>query len=346
SRHLNIDAQQQDGPSLPLSENTNVEAVSGLEKFRGILSQCSRLATRGSYLNPHLLSYMWDSYVALEFNEKSLIELNEFDEILRVLNHNGHKYQPKWGQLVTVLEDMKKLNLEYKLDHYHMLIIALGKRKDLTNAVKVFLDLQSRGMTPNGSTFNHLIDAYLTNHDYTGAIEVYKRLKYSNFPKDIPTSFFNKIIKVQCSRGYWKNALDIYKDMRTFNISPSIRTLNIILHATCEHKGYEAGLQILLERFPQSLKKDITSYNILLSTAVREDNFDGIMWIWQEMRAAGIKLSAVTYTIMMQFHIKHGRLEEAYITYREMTSCKLRPDFDTFRTLLEASLFDDYSFGK
>ncbi|CAG8467274.1 7811_t:CDS:2 [Ambispora gerdemannii] len=346
SRHLNIDAHQQNGPSLPLSESTKVETVSGIKEFRRILSQCSRLATKGFYLNPNLLTHMWNLYVALEFSEKSLIELNEFDEILRVLNHNGHKYQPKWGHLIIVLEDMKNLKLEYKLDHYHMLIIALGKQKDLTNAVKAFLDLQARGMIPNGATFNHLIDAYLTNHDYTGAIEVYKRLKYSNFPKDIPTSFFNKIIKLQCSRGYWKNALDIYKDMHTFNIPPTIRTLNIILHATCEHKGYETGLQVLHEKFPQSIRKDITAYNILLSAAVRDDNFDGIMGIWQEMRAAEIKPNTVTFTIMMQCHIKHERLEEAYIVYREIVSCKLRPDFDTFRTLIEASLFDEYSFGK
>ncbi|KAK1292423.1 hypothetical protein QJS10_CPB17g01750 [Acorus calamus] len=107
--------------------------------------------------------------------------------------------------------------------------------------------------------------------------------------------------------------------------SPSVASLNALLHALVENGRFSAAESLLGEASSLGVHPNSVSYNIILKGACLNQGWRGAMRVFDEMLQRKVSPSVVTYNTLIGFLCKSGDLEKAMEVKRAMgRGCQTR----------------------
>ncbi|GJY26271.1 pentatricopeptide repeat-containing protein [Tanacetum coccineum] len=178
--------------------------------------------------------------------------------------------------------------------------------KMLEDAVKLWKDMDSQhGISPDVVTYNSLISALCKLHVRTDATLLIQEMPSKGIEPNVET--LNIVINAFCTRGKIKEARLVLYYMQENDIDPNLVTFNLILDALCLKGDMAAAKALLILMMSRDLSPDVA-----------------------------------TYTSFLNGYCISKKMDEAMLTYHEMSVKGWRPDYDSMiRSLFLVARFHD-----
>ena len=193
--------------------------------------------------------------------------------------------------------------LRFGVDEFNALLGAFCRRRDLLAARAVFRRLCDR-FSPNSRTINTLLLGFKETRNIMAMELFYQDIVLRGFPVDVVT--FNIRIDGYCKKGRIRDAIDILKEMKAKNISPTVETMTTLIHGACITKEPLLARQLFDEIPQRNLTPDAGAYNALMAAMVRSKDQRSAMELMEKMEAEGISPDNVTYHTALTGLMKSG----------------------------------------
>ncbi|XP_020586727.1 pentatricopeptide repeat-containing protein At5g27110 [Phalaenopsis equestris] len=244
---------------------------------------------------------------------------------------------------------------------FNSMINGYGLQGDWNSCFELFLRMKSEGIRPTSSTISSLLMACSRTsaiwqgkyvHGYvlrnqieldifvaTSLVDFYFKcgeFRYSEFifqkTQKNNVVLWNVMISGYVTLGYFFEALDVFHDMKLYDVKPDAITFTSCLSACAQLTALQKGREI----HEQIRSSNFESNEIVMCVLVELYAKCGVV---REARAVFDKLSikdTVSWTSMIMAYGSNGRTIEALELYEEMQKRKVRPDRVTFLALMSA----------
>jgi len=252
------------------------------------------------------VNILFNSYTALRRHGDAL-------DVLNIIKQHRVKADAKMlhSMLVLALQREDKLRLIELLQlieapdmhtrdlfSCNMLIKSYSSLRDLPKALGVFEEMTARGVDPNHTTFQYLIECCKFSRHLPQGVKLFEQMKQRGITPTIITA--TKMVDIFCILEQPDRALAVFSDLKLSGQQPS--------HIT---------------------------YNILIRGLIRNNEVDKAFSILAEMKDCGLQPNVSTHNNIIDGFKSIGNAAEA-INYYESHSLHFQPNSATFGVLLDA----------
>jgi leucine-rich PPR motif-containing protein len=163
------------------------------------------------------------------------------------------------------------------------------------------------------------------------AIKIFNQMKSFNISPNVKS--FNALLNALVESKSPKLAHDFYKDIDSFGISANMHTYNIVVNAICEMNEHESAFSFLDEMKKQGCEPDICTYNTILSAFYKQGKYNEADDFLGKMSKT-CPPNVTTYSMRMHHLCGCHKTSDAEKLLDEMISKRLNPDIVLFNTLI------------
>lgn len=235
---------------------------------------------------------------------------------------------------------------------------------DVLEAKRVWREMSSYCITPDSTSYSHLISCFSRDGNLFDSLRLYDEMKKKGFVPGIEV--YNSLVHVLAHESCVSEALKLLDKMKQIGVQPDSSTYNAIVLALCEAKKVDEARDILSAMTKENLSPTIDTYHALLKvvdveeTAVvlkqmetaglvpKGDTFFLILEkyltikqplnalkIWDQAKQFGFIPESCHYTTLIWGLASSGLLDKAKKVYTEMTSNGVSDDPKLKRYLKE-----------
>ncbi|KAI0502453.1 hypothetical protein KFK09_017403 [Dendrobium nobile] len=266
----------------------------------------------------------------------------------------------KCGHLASAREVFDQIPMK-SVVAWNSMIYGYCLQGDRNSCLELFSRMKCEGIRPTSSTISSLLIACSRTSDvwhgkYIHGYVIRNQIEVDIFVATSLIDFYFKCGKVRCSEfifqktlknnvvlwnvmisgyvtlGYYFEALDVFHDMKLYDVKPDAITFTSCLSACAQLTALQQGREI----HEQICSNNFESNEIVMCALVELYAKCGTL---REARAVFDKLSirdTVSWTSMIVAYGSNGQAIEALELFREMQRVKVRPDRVTFLALMSA----------
>ncbi|OLL22356.1 Protein Rf1, mitochondrial [Neolecta irregularis DAH-3] len=214
-----------------------------------------------------------------------------------------------------------------------------------SKASSVWKDIIDLGITPDGTLWDALLDGAANLPDKTALEQTWtKMLKAGVEPTCITCT---TMIKGWFACGEVNAALSLFQKMndKSFHISPTSWTCNIVLSGLIKNKRIEQAMSMLESAEKVGNRWDIVAYNTVLQALLRKNRKDDITILLRRMAKNGMKPDIVTFTTVLTglSHIPPDK-ESMKALFEGMYKAGIEPNIVTFGAVISKLVDDNQMF--
>ncbi|KAF0914389.1 hypothetical protein E2562_028259 [Oryza meyeriana var. granulata] len=253
---------------------------------------------------------------------------------------------------------------------YTTLMQGLGARGRVDEAMRVFVEMRRKGSAPDTVTYGTLVTAFCKagrisqGYEFLDAmareglrvdagmylgffaahekkeqleecLELMERMRECRCPPDL--SIYNVVIRLACKLGEVKQAVQLWNEMETGELSPGVDTFAIMVNglvgqgALVEACGYFKDMvgRGLFVAPQYGVLKD------LLNALVRDEKLELAKDVWGCIMTKGCELNVSAWTIWIHALYAKKHVKEACLYCLDMLEAGLMPQPDTFAKLMK-----------
>ncbi|KAL0425509.1 UNVERIFIED_CONTAM: Pentatricopeptide repeat-containing protein [Sesamum radiatum] len=246
-----------------------------------------------------------------------------WNTIIRAMTHNG-----LYSKALEFYVEMRKLEVKPDSYTFPSVINACGSLMDLERGRVVHEDVMELGFGSDLFINNALIDMYSRCNELGRAREVFDGMPR----RDIVS--WNSLMSGYTSNGYFKEALEIYYQLRMDGLVPDCFSFSSVLLACGGIGEVEEGQIVhgLVEKVGTCA--DVTVSNGLLSMYFKFDMVINCWRIFNEM----VRRDCVTWNTIICGYCESSFYEESIRLFLEMVG-NFEPDILTITTVLRACTY-------
>ncbi|KAL8500630.1 hypothetical protein ACS0TY_020275 [Phlomoides rotata] len=254
-----------------------------------------------------------------------------WNTIIRAMNHSGF-----YEKALEFYAEMRKA--EVKPDNYTFpsVINACGSMMDFEKGRDVHEHVLESGFESDLYINNALIDMYARCNELGRAQELFDGMPH----RDIVS--WNSLISGYSSNGYFKEALQVYNQLRLDSLVPDSFSFSSVL-LSCGGLGEIAEGEIvhgLVEKL--GTRSNVIVSNGLLSMYFKFNMLDNCWRIFNEM----VEKDSVTWNTIICGYFESGWYQESIRLFSEMVR-QFEPDILTITSVLRACTYaGDLTFGR
>jgi pentatricopeptide repeat protein len=237
-------------------------------------------------------------------------------------------------RVLSILKDVKERGINKNEITYNTSIDACIEAGDFNQAWELYIEMTNNvTIIPDLYTYATLIKGLKSNNDsdqnLTRAVEILNKIKsgeYENLKAD--EVLYNSVLDTCIKYQKIEMAEEIFKDMKTYGVFPSIITYSIMI------KGYgliyklDKALSTFNEMKSLGLKANDIIYGCLLNCAVRCSKLDIMNEVYESMKQEGVECNQIIYTTLIKGFNKMKKFEKAFeifdsIPEKEKTSSNI-----------------------
>nr|GEU32715.1 hypothetical protein [Tanacetum cinerariifolium] len=246
--------------------------------------------------------------------------INIYDVYTFVILLDGLIYEVRIPEALTLFEKSVKHKLcEPNLLMYNTMIKALCSFRLSDHCYKTL-----KGFAPQRFEYNAMLRGFFFFNSNTGLAEkmlgccqTFGRHGFPTWhPPDVVT--YNSLISALCKLHVWTDAtLLIQEVLYAKGIDPNVETFNIVINTFCTRGKIKEARLVLYYTQENRFDPNLVTFNLLLDA----------LCLKGDMAAAKALLILIV-----------KKIDEAMLTYHEMSVKGWRPDYDTYNTMIR-SLF-------
>jgi len=208
-------------------------------------------------------------------------------------------------------------------------------RGEITGAKALLIEMQSLGLPPNDVSYNCLINAAVSAHNFTEAWDIIAMMQKNGVPADHYTiSIMMKALKKVKSPGHLARALDLL-DSSNIDVCSDEVLLNTVVETCIWHKNYDR-LNSLLGLFLESgLKPSIPTYGSLIKAASSLKQVDRCWAYWRQIvDDRAMEPSDIVLGCMLDALVCNDNLEDAERLLNHWKT-RVKPNTVMYSTLIK-----------
>jgi len=152
------------------------------------------------------------------------------------------------------------------------------------------------------------------------------------------TYYSNTLIRYLTKRQQYKDALKVYKDMRTYNIPPDMFTYTAMMNLYCRTGQTEKGLDILDLITLHGLTPNVFSFTAAINLLVKADREQEALEMLDQMIESGVKPNVYTYTTLLKMYCQNSQYKRVYELWAEMLGHGIRPTHISCQVMVDCKM--------
>ncbi|KAL5837883.1 hypothetical protein ACOSQ3_015052 [Xanthoceras sorbifolium] len=170
----------------------------------------------------------------------------------------------------------------------------------------------------------------------------YARHVFDHFPHP-KTVLCNAMVNGYVQNERYKETLDLFRSMGSFELDVDSYTCNFALKACFGLRDYEAGREIIRIAFDRRISDDRFLGSSMISFLVKFDDIDEARRIFDGM----LEKDVVCWNSMLGGYVKACQYDKAFGLFHSMCECRIRPSPVTMVSLIQAcGGMKNIEFGK
>ncbi|OMO74028.1 hypothetical protein COLO4_26742 [Corchorus olitorius] len=203
---------------------------------------------------------------------------------------------------------------------YSHMISCFSKVGNLFDSLRLYDEMKKRGWDPGIEVYNSLVYVLTRENCLNEAHNILKKIKDSGLQPDSAT--YNSIIRPLCEAEKLEEARNMLLTMKEENISPTIETYHALLYGT----GFEETLGVLNSMKVSSLCPTGDTFLLVLGRFFKMNQPEHALKIWAEMKHFEVVPDSSHYITLVKGLVASGWLVKARKYYDEMRSCGFSDD--------------------
>ncbi|KAL5719063.1 hypothetical protein ACHQM5_011895 [Ranunculus cassubicifolius] len=219
-----------------------------------------------------------------------------------------------WNEMMGSLS----FNGQPNVFSYSVLLATLCDQRKITEAMRLWEGMQSKGIKADVTSYNTLIKGLCENRDVEKAEEIFREMLLNQIHS---TSFtYEHLIRGYCEIGDIDSAILLYRDMRkTEGFQPEAHIVEEMIRALCEKSRVSEAMDL----FRDAMKKNDffateLSYEVLIRGLCEEGKIDDALKLQSEMVGRGFELNVEMYKVFISAYDKQGNEEKSRELKKEM----------------------------
>ncbi|GJN11634.1 hypothetical protein PR202_ga29837 [Eleusine coracana subsp. coracana] len=185
--------------------------------------------------------------------------------------------------------------------------------------------LRQYGISPSPEACNTVLSRLPADE----AIELFQELPDKNICS------YNILLKVLCSSGRLKYALQLFDEM---TLSPDVVTYGILIHGYCALGDLENAVKLLDEMVARGVEPNATVYTSVIALLCEKKRVSDALKVVEDMVQRGVVFDEAVYTTVLSGFCSEGNLAAARRWFDEMQRKGLATDRVTYTTLINGLL--------
>lgn len=246
----------------------------------------------------------------------------------------------KEGRLEEARELFDRMETEKKRGSvaYSALIYGYAKFGKTESAREVYMEMDSRGVTPNCYTFNALVYGYSKTNCLNEALITFDELCAKGL---IPNNYvYNSLIYGFCRSGLMEEALKVENQMMRNGLVPDIFTNTIMIFGYCRVSMLDRAYEKLMDVYNKGMQPDVVTYTTFIHAYCKDFDMGNAMNILNTMRLEGIEPNIRTYNVLIHALCRRYSMGQAMRLIDELTSIGLVPTSVTCNTIINGICSD------
>lgn len=235
-----------------------------------------------------------------------------------------------------VWKDMRNSGIKPTIVTFGCYMDACIRNEDLVGASDLFEMMLAHGVRPNAVVYTSLIRGFAQAKQPRKALELYRQMRREGIEATCVT--FNSVLDVVARQLSEPTALqEVVDDMREANIDPDVVTYSILLKASCSTGNLRNALSLFRQIRSHGLVFDQVAFNTLLQACSKADQVAEAEEVFEEMCRLDIMPSHVTTSILVKMYGKARMLDKAIaVSERMEREYGRKPNLFVFTCLIQA----------
>ncbi|GAV71446.1 PPR domain-containing protein/PPR_2 domain-containing protein/PPR_3 domain-containing protein [Cephalotus follicularis] len=200
---------------------------------------------------------------------------------------------------------------------------------DVFEAKRVWREMSKCCITPNATSYTHLISCFSKVGNLFDSLRLYDEMKKRGWVPGLEV--YNSLVYVLTRENCHKEALKILDQMKATGLKPDSTTYNSMIRPLCEAKKLEEARSLLATMIGENLSPTIVTYHAFLEGA----GFEGTFEVLHRMRVAGLGPNDDTFLLILGKFFKLGQPENAMKIWVEMKQYEVVPTSAHYMAMVE-----------
>eukprot|EP01018_Ginkgo_biloba_P008769 Gb_30993 [translate_table: standard] len=263
--------------------------------------------------------------------ERNVVSWNA---MIVAFDHNG-----QFGEALKLFLQMQATNVVPDSDTFATVLAACANLAALDNGKEIHKEIIRSGFQSNVFVGSALVDMYVKCEDTDDAVQVFDRMPERNVVS------WTAMISGYAQIGYVDEALKLFEKMPERNVV----TWTVMITAYAKNGNVDEALKL----FQAMPVRNVVSWNAMIAGYATSGHFDKALKLFRQLQLTGyahngllneaLKLfqkmpeqNVVSWTAMISGYSKNGQFEEALKFFQQMQLTGVKPDLDTFASVLPA----------
>jgi pentatricopeptide repeat protein len=203
----------------------------------------------------------------------------------------------------------------------------------LSDVIKLFDEVQQRGMSPDTSTYSSLFDACGWTRDLNTGMKYHSLVKQSGTYNDL--KIFASIISMYGKCGSLAQVVNTIDELQQLGLKPDTNVWASIFAACAELRALNTGMRYHNEFNNSAVKSDIAVIRALIQMYLACGEMEVACKLFEDGEGVGVKQDGSIWTDMIVAYGSHGMGVKAIQTF-ELMKQELAPDSSVFEALINA----------
>ena len=223
---------------------------------------------------------------------------------------------------------------------YNLLLNACGKKLDIKNLHKIYMDMIKNNIKPNIITFNTIIDAFVRNKNTEKAFKIFNEILDNKIvPDNFTLSTLFKGINKPEHTVYLNQGVNII-NKNLFPIDAII--INVLLDSCIKLKEEKNFIEIfdnLINKKYKNIKPDLITYNTYIKGCSKFKLYENAEIAFNHLISHSgennIYPNDVTFNSLIDMYISQKNMDKVLQTVNLMQQYNIIPDNYTYTTIIK-----------
>nr|XP_010912182.3 pentatricopeptide repeat-containing protein At1g80880, mitochondrial [Elaeis guineensis] len=200
---------------------------------------------------------------------------------------------------------------------------------DVAEAKRVWREMSNCCITPNGTTYSHMICCFSKVGNLFDCLRLYDEMKKRGWVPDLLV--YNSLIYVLTKENCLKDANNIFERITEAGLQPNVETYNSMIYPLCEAHKLEEARVILDEMMVKGFHPNIDTYHAF----IKAEDVEGTLKVMNKMRIVGCGPNGYTFLLLFDKFFSLDKSDGALRMWSEMKRYNVVPGSAHYMALVQ-----------
>ncbi|XP_051148182.1 pentatricopeptide repeat-containing protein At1g80880, mitochondrial [Andrographis paniculata] len=192
--------------------------------------------------------------------------------------------------------------------------------KDIYEAKRVWREMSSCCIEPDGTSYTHMISCYANVDNLFDSLRLYDQMKRRGWTPG--AEVYHSLIYVLTRANCLDESFKIVDRMKATGLELSSTTYNLMIRPLCEANKFEEARGVLARMFNEGINPSVDTYHAM----ILGENLYGTLGVFDHMKKVGLGPDRTTFILVLERFFRLGEPQNALEIWSKMDDYGVKPD--------------------